>query len=167
MARPKKLLDEELVLKAKEELKKLSNHKVCLRLQGIISCKDYPISHVSKIFGINRSTMWSWIKRFKRGGELALYDSPKGHNPAKLNSGHKSEIANWLKESKDHKGKFVHWTLEKLLLEVEKVFGIKTSVTALWNVIRAMGFRQNVPRPYHAKADKEKQEEFKKKPLKL
>jgi transposase len=163
MARPKELLDEELVSKARDEIKKLRDHKVCLRLQGIISCKEYPISHVSEILCVNRSSLWNWIKRFKSGGVLALYDRPKGHNPAKLNSEHKSEIANWLKGSKDHKGKFVHWTLEKLLLEVEKVFGIRTSVTSLWNVIRAMGFRQKVPRPYHAKADKEKQEEFKKK----
>ncbi|MBU1626471.1 hypothetical protein KKB18_03805 [bacterium] len=45
MARPKELLDEELVLKAKDDLKQLSNYKVCLRLQAIVSSKDYPISH--------------------------------------------------------------------------------------------------------------------------
>lgn len=162
MARPKELLDKDLVYQAKDELKKLSNYKVCLRLQGIISCEEYPINHVSKILGINRSSLWNWIKRFKSGGVLALYDRPKGHNPAKLNSTHKREIADWLRDSKDNKGKPVHWTLEKLLLEIERVFGVRTSITALWNVIRAMGFRQKVPRPYHAKANKEEQREFKK-----
>jgi len=162
MARPKELLDEALVLKAEEEIKKLNDHKVCLRLQGIISSRDYPISQVSKVLGVNRSSLWNWIKRFKAGGVSELYDKPKGHNPSKLNARHKSKIGRWLKESKDNKGKPVHWTLEKLLLEIESVFGIRTSVTALFNVIRSMGFRQKVPRPYHAKADKKEQRKFKK-----
>ncbi|MBU1627142.1 winged helix-turn-helix domain-containing protein [bacterium] len=162
MARPKELLDEELVSKANEELEKLSNYKVCIRLKAIISCKDYPINHVSEIYGINRSSLWNWIKRFKAGGVLALYDKPRGHNPAKLNKEYRSKISSWLEENKDHKGKPVHWTLRRLLSDIEKVFGIKTSQTALWSAIRAMGFRQKVPRPYHAKADKNEQERFKK-----
>ena len=166
MARPKKLLDESLALKAEEELEKLRNYKVCIRLKAILICKDYSISHVSEVLKVDRSTLWNWIKRFKAGGVSALYDKPRGHNPSKLNEEHKSKIAIWLEERMDHKGRPVHWTLEKLLFEIERVFGIRTSMTSLWNVIRAMGFRQKVPRPYHAKADKNEQERFKKKRLK-
>ena len=166
MARPKELLDEELVEKASKELEKIKNYKVCIRLKAIMSCKDHPISHVSTIMGINRSSLWTWIKRFREGGISTLYDKPKGHNPAKLVEQHKREVSIWLKERRDGKGKPVHWTLEKLRLEIEKVFEIKISTTALWNVIRSMGFRQKVPRPYHAKSDKNEQERFKKKPLK-
>lgn len=162
MARPKEIIDEELVLQAKRELEKLSDYKVCIRLKAIISCKDYPINHVSKIMGFHRSSLWKWIKLFQEGGVLALYDKPKGHNPAKLGEQHKSKITIWLEERRDHKGSPVHWTLERLQTEIEVVFGIKTSRTALWNVIRALGFRQKVPRPYHAKADKSEQERFKK-----
>jgi len=162
MARPKELLDEGLAFQAAEELERLSNYKVCIRLKAIMICMNFTISHVSEVMEVNRSTLWNWIKRFKEGGVSALYDKPKGHNAAKLNEEHKSKIAIWLEERIDHKGRPVHWTLEKLLFEIEEVFGIRTSMTSLWNVIRAIGFRQKVPRPYHAKADKNEQERFKK-----
>jgi transposase len=162
MGRCKELLDEDLVLEAQEELEQMKDYKVCIRLKAITSCKDFPINHVSKVMGFHRSTLWNWIKGFKEEGVKALYDKPKGHNPAKLNKQQKERIGIWLEKQRDNRGKPVHWTLDKLLSEVEVVFAIRTSRTALWNVIRGMGFQQKVPRPYHAKADKEKQERFKK-----
>ena len=162
MGRHKELLDEDLALQAKKDLEQMNNYKVCIRLKAIMSYKDFPINHVSKVMGFHRSTLWLWIKRFKDGGAKALYDKEKGHNPAKLNKQQKKQIGIWLEKRSNDQGKPVHWTLDKLLSEIEVVFGIRTSRTALWNVVRGLGFRQKVPRPYHAKADKDKQDRFKK-----
>jgi len=119
MARPKELIDEALVEKASKELEKIKNYKVCIRLKAIMSCKDHSISHVSTIMGVNRSSLWTWIRRFREGSVSALFDKPKGHNPSKLAEHHKREVSIWLKERRDVKGKPVHWTLEKLRLEIE------------------------------------------------
>jgi transposase len=162
MGRRKELLDKDLAIQAKEELEGIKDYKVCIRLKAITSCKDFPINHVSKVMGFHRSTLWSWIKRFKEGGVKALYDKQKGHNPAKLDKQQRKQIGIWLDKRSDNHGNPIHWTLDKLVSEIKTVFGLRISRTALWNSIRGIGFRQKVPRPHHAKADKEKQERFKK-----
>ena len=162
MARPKEVLDADVVEKAKEEIRTLRNHKVCLRLQAIVSCAEHSMSQVASVMGVDRTALWRWITRFKKLGIEGLYDRPKGHNPAKLGEEHRHHIAQWLERGSNKKGEPVHWTLAKLAAEIKEEFGITIGTTALWRVVRGMGFRQKVPRPIHAKADKEQQETFKK-----
>ena len=162
MARPKEVVDIQLAEKAQASLKDFPDHKVCLRLQAIVSSSRYPISQVSEIFGTSRQTVWRWIKRFKAQGVDGLYDHPKGHKPAKLRAEHREEIAGWLEHGRTRQGEPVHWTLSKLALAVESTFGIKIGQTALWRFVHELGFRQKVPRPTHTKADTEVQEAFKK-----
>ena len=54
MARPKEVIDIQLAEKARVELKRITDHKICFRLQGIISSSKYPIHHVASIMGISR-----------------------------------------------------------------------------------------------------------------
>lgn len=163
MGRSKEVIDEELGRQAAAELKKITDAKVCIRLQGIISSVSYPMSLVAQILGIHRHTLWRWIKCFRQDGVDGLRDKPKGHNPAKLNEGHKRCVERWLATSADRKGRQVHWTLRKLAAEIEAEFGIKVGITPLWQVVRRLRFRLKVPRPQHAKANVQLQEEFKKK----
>jgi transposase len=48
------------------------------------------------------------------------------------------------------------------MLAIETQFGISLGQTATWDLVQQLGFRQKVPRPRHAKADKQAQESFKK-----
>jgi len=164
MARPKEVIDPELARKAKEEIKSSSGYIIGLRLQAIISSTDHPINLVGAILGVSRQTVWRWIKRFKEYGVKGLHDQPRGHNPAKLREKQLIWIKHWLEEGLDKRGEKVHWTLARLASEIKGEWGIEISQTSLWRVIIGMGFRQKVPRPLHAKADKEAQEAFKKKP---
>jgi transposase len=52
--------------------------------------------------------------------------------------------------------------LKKLSVTIEEEYGIKLTKTPLWITIQSMGFRQKVPRQTHARADREKQNAFKK-----
>jgi transposase len=47
-------------------------------------------------------------------------------------------------------------------MSVDTEFGVTMKQTPLWRLVRQLGFRQKVPRPYHAKANKSEQESFKK-----
>ena len=76
----------------------------------------------------------------------------------------KKQVAQWLEESRNYQGEPIHWTLSKLALAIETEFGIKMGQTAVWRLVRQLGFRQKVPRPRHAKADAQAQESFKKNP---
>jgi transposase len=162
MARPKAVIDATLVEKAEAALKDLPNCKVCIRLKAIISSARYPISLVSSVFGTDRTTLWRWIKRFASKGVAGLNDEPKGHKPPKLGVEQRQQVAGWLEEGRNSQGAPVFWTLQKLMLAIEREFGISLGQTATWGLVHQLGFRQKVPRPRHAKADKQAQESFKK-----
>lgn len=162
MARPKKVIDATMAEKAEVALKGLPNSMVCVRLKAIVSCAHYPISLVSAVFNTNRTTLWRWIKRFASQGISGLADESKGHKSRKLGAEQQQQVAAWLDENRDSQGDPGFWTLPKLMLAIESEFGVSLGKTATWDLVRHLGFRQKVPRPHHAKADKQAQESFKK-----
>jgi transposase len=162
MARPKEAFDEGLAIRAKSAMERLKDNKLCFRLQAIASCANQPVNTVAAVMGVSRHTIWRWAERFRNQGLEGLRDKPKGHNPAKLDENKRQQIAHWLSTGTNREGKSVHWTLELLSFEVERVFKVKVSIASLWAMVHAMGFRQKVPRPAHAKADVEEQKRFKK-----
>jgi len=162
MARPKEIIDQELALEAKRQLEKFKNHRIYLKLLAITKTLDVPIIGVAKFFQVSRETIFRWIKNFREHGIEGLFDRSKGHNPSKLNNEHKQQIAHWLETGTNAQGEASHWTLEKLRLEIKEQFGINITIMPLWNHLRKMGFKQKIPRPVHAKADRQTQELFKK-----
>jgi transposase len=52
--------------------------------------------------------------------------------------------------------------LEGLSRAIGERFGVTLGTTALWRQVHKMGFRLKVPMPVHAKADQQKQNDFKK-----
>jgi transposase len=164
MARPKKIIDAALAEEAEFALKEAPEYKIGVRLQAIISSAQYPITLVSKVLRTDRTTLRRWIKRFAAQGIDGLADAPKGHRPGKLTKEQKQQVAQWLEESRNIQGVPVHWTLSKLALALEIEFNLKLGQTAVWRLVRQLGFRQKVPRPRHAKADSQAQESFKKNP---
>jgi transposase len=162
MARPKAVIDATVAEKAEAALKDLPDCKVCIRLKAIISSARYPISLVSSVWGTDRTTLWRWIKRFTANGVSGLADEPKGHKPPKLGTEQRQQVADWLEEGRNSQGESIFWTLSKLMQAIEAEFGISLGKTATWNLVHQLGFRQKVPRPRHAKADKQAQESFKK-----
>ena len=161
MARPKQAITLDLARKAEAEIKSIAEHKVCFRLQAIISSAHHPVDIVATVMGVHRSTVFNWIKRFREYGVNGLRDKLKGHNPSKLSAAQKTQVINWLTEGKDALGNDVHWTVARLIDEINRVFCIRVGKTPLWLFMRKSGFRQKVLRPMHAKADPLTQEEFK------
>jgi transposase len=162
MGRSKGAIDEGTVFRARQEIERIKDSSLVIKLQAIISCGMHPVNLVASVLGRDRVTLWRWIRAFKEEGVSGLADKPKGHNPAKLNADQKYLVYQWIDEGKDTRGEATHWTLRKLGIEIEEEFGVKMTKTPLWLMVRAMGFRQKVPRRTHVLADKEKQEAFKK-----
>jgi putative transposase len=162
MARPKEVITTELVKQAEADINSFSGYKVGLRLQAIVSCASHPLETVSAVLGVSRQTVWRWIKRYRAEGVEGLKDKPRGHNPRKLADDQIDQIRAWLNTGQDAQGRTVHWTLGQLVLAIKNEYGIQISQTALWKLIRKIGFKQKVPRPSHAKADPKAQEDFKK-----
>lgn len=152
----------DLAKKALEEIEELPGHKICLRLQAIASCASHPINTVSSVFGASRQTIWRWIRRFRDEGVAGLRDKPGAGRKSKLSTAQKQAVAEWLRQASDGDGKPVHWTVKRLSMEIERLFGVKLGKTPTWLLIRRLGFRQKVPRPTHAKSSLESREGFKK-----
>jgi len=163
MARAKRIIDANLALAAKRELKRHEGDRLYLRLLAIARAGDYPVQEVAQFLGVSRRSVWRWGKQFQARGVEGLRDQPKGHNPSKLQEKQKHQIARWLERGKDAEGRPIHWTLEKLQLAIADHFGIEISIMPLWLHLQRMGFRQLVPRPHHASANPREQERFKKK----
>ena len=162
MARPKEIIDRQLVRKAQRQLAQRSTDRVVIRLLAIVKAGEYPITEVAQFFEVSRDTISRWIKRFRAEGVAGLRDRPKGHNPSKLSNSHKQQIAEWLERGTEAQGEPVHWTLEKVQRALKQEYGITISLMPLWLYLRRMGFRLKVPRPVHAQADRRAQEAFKK-----
>jgi len=162
MSRPKKKIGEEALLKAKEELEKLKDGKLAVQLKAIIASGEYQVESVALIFQVSKRSIFRWMDKFQKAGLNGLKDSPKGHLASKLDTEHKKEIERWILSGRTSDGKKVNWTLNKLKAEVERVMDVKISTTALWNYLKGMSFVLKKPRPTHVKADKQKQNDFKK-----
>ncbi len=162
MGRSKNVIDANLAERAREELGRIRDAKVCKRLQAIASCERQPVNVVAVVLGVSRRSIWQWAKRYKEQGLEGLRERPRGHRPPKLSSEQLASMERWLAEGRNDRGEPVHWTLTRLQVEISEAFGVRMGITALWKRVRALGFRQKVPRPRHRKSDVEQQEAFKK-----
>ncbi len=162
MGRSKNVIDTQLAERARKELGRMSDAKMCMRLQSIASCEQHRVNVVAGVLGVSRRSIWQWAKRFKEQGIEGLRERPRGHRPAKLSSDHLAAMERWLTEGCNDRGEPTHWTVARLQTEISEVFGVSMGITALWKRVRALGFRQKVPRPSHRLADAEQKEAFKK-----
>lgn len=163
MARLKKNIDKETILRAEERFKGLREGKLAMQLRGIIAFGNNSAKEVAQILKISPRSIFRWVVRFKENDIDGLKEKPKGHYKSKLTEEQKAQLKELIKKRRNSNGEAIHWTLQKLRSEVYKEFGVTISTTALWQHLKKMGLVIRRPRPIHYKADKEQQENFKKK----
>jgi len=162
MGRKKSLLNNTYIDLLESDIKQITDSEIVLKLKAILASMTHNESLVSEIFGISRSTLTRWMKNYKKDGVLGLKNKSRGHNPSKLSEEEISIIKEWILACKDSTGKPVHWTLKRLIAEIQTVFGIQISKTPLWITLTKNALTPKKPRPKHHKSDKEKQDSFKK-----
>lgn len=152
-----KLVDDATFSKAQNELKRLGNcSKISIKLKAIIAAKEYGIAEVSRVFGITRATLTSWIKILKDNPpESLLVQHGRGNKP-KLTSDQTSKIAEWIKSDPSI-------TIAKLKAQICKKFGIELSMATTHRIMQNLSFSYITPRPKHYKQETAAHEEFKKK----
>jgi transposase len=162
MARPKTIIDDTLADLAQKALDELDDSGLAIKLQAIKSCASHPIQTVAKIIGVQRQSVRNWILAFRKAGVSGLVSKPKGHRKSKLDKERWAEVAGWIERGQTADGAAVYWTLGGLSRAIGGRFGVTLGATALWRQVHKMGFNLKVPRPVHAKADTQKQNDFKK-----
>lgn len=162
MGRHKLSIDANTLELIEQAIASLPNGSVVRKLTILSSFSWFKTEEIAKAYRINPRTLFRWISQFKEHGVEGLVDSPKGHKPAILTDEMKRSIVEWITTQKDNEGNPVFWTLDKLRLELEKVYNVKISKPAMSVNLAKMKVRFKRPRPSHIMADKEKQAEFKK-----
>jgi transposase len=152
-----RLLEEEVVAFAKKELERLGKAGIIARkLQAIISAKEYGITHVSKVFGITRTTLTSWIKLLKNGSSLDLEPKPKRPRKSLLSRPQIEIMKGWIETNSGI-------TLNQLRIRIQEEMSVIISKSAIHKIIRKQDFSYITPRPSHHKKDPTHNAEFKKK----
>lgn len=157
MARISKLLDDEVRLNAKRELKKISKYTyVAKKLDAVLASCDHGITEVAKIYKISRTTLTDWIKFVKDKSIDKLYAPLDRKKKAKLNDENKILIKKWVEDNPNI-------TIQELQMKIEKELDITLSYSTAHRALRSLNFAYITPRPKHYKQDKNLAEDFKKK----
>jgi len=162
MARPKTVFSESLAASAKADMALLGHHKIHQKLQAIVAATSFPIETVAQVMGVAAESIWRWAKAYQKNGLEGLYPLPKKPRSSKLAPAQKGTVLAWIDERKNSAGERVHWTLERLQYAIIQEFGVTLSVPSIWVWLRKENRVLKVPRPRHAKADIQAQEDFKK-----
>lgn len=157
-----KLLTPEYEKVILSDLETIKDSQVVIKLIAIRATFSHTEMQVADVFNISRSTLNNWIKRYKDEGLQGLINKPRGHNPSKLSKNEKDTIKSWILDCKDNNKKTVHWTLIRLRKEIESVFHVNISKSALHVILIKMGLALKKPRPQHHLSDAQLQSDFKK-----
>jgi transposase len=118
------------------------------------------IKSIPAIVQVSLVTVYKIIHRFNDGGPESMETKPRGGRQwGKTTLAKEREILDEL-ISDSTKGLVV--TAKMVKIKVEETLQKPVSIWYAYNMLERQGWRKVVPRPVHPKADKEKQEEFKK-----
>jgi len=155
MARPSKLLDEKLVNRAKEGLKKLGKSGLVARkLQAIIAAKKYGITKAALYYFTTKKSLIKWIKGLKEESIQALEVQAGRGSKSLLNRAQEEEVRGWIEDN-------CNITANNIKLLIYDRMSIKLSLSTIYRVIDKLKFSYITPRPRHYKKDEKLGEEFK------
>lgn len=163
--KPKTVEEAELVILAlQDEIRRTQEarydhrlHAVLLVAQGM-SCRG-----VAGVLGDAPRTVAYWLKRFEEEGLSGLTDADKSGRPGRLSKKQMKRISEAIRKAPEKSGLAQGaWDGKTLSAFIESKFEITLGVRQCQRLFRQMGFRLRKPRPVIAKADAQKQAEYKK-----
>jgi len=132
-------------------------HAVLLVVQGM-SCHK-----VASMLGDAPRTVAYWVTRFKKDGFDGLTDAARPGRPCRLSSSQMEELEVVLRGEPSAYGLQGLWDGKTLGTFIDMKWNITLGVRQCQRIFRSMRFRLRKPRSKIAKADKVKQDEYKKK----
>ncbi|MCJ8328806.1 MAG: helix-turn-helix domain-containing protein [Lentisphaeria bacterium] len=138
MARPKNDQLKELSDHAWEDLGKLDQAALCIKLIAIIQAEQEQIEKIAEQFDTSPRTVYRWIKNYKDEGLEGLTGGITGARESKLSPSQKELLKSWVTEKTDPMGKPTAWTLEKLKLVIKEQFNVDMSIMPLWTLLKNM-----------------------------
>lgn len=153
-----------MILALQDEIRRSQEARYDHRLHGILlvahgkSCAE-----VAQLLGDSPRTVQYWIRRFEAEGLSGLVEDQRSGRPARLSAEQLQEIEAALRSSPTEVGLPVNlWDGKALSEFIQQRFGVNLGVRQCQRLFRQLGFRLRTPRPVIARADPERQAEYKK-----
>jgi transposase len=140
MAKAKKSKKKPLSLKAQIRYEKRRTAVEALR-------KGEPASVVARVMNVPLRTLFSWIARYRNGGDHALQDGQKSGRPRKVDA----EVMEWLYQAitlgdpRQYQLPFCLWTLALVRQLLKKKFGIEVSKSGVSRLLGHLGLSPQRP----------------------
>ena len=119
-----------------------------LRKRGVYAVQDgQPPKMVAKVLGIQRSTLFGWLARYRRGGWDALDARKRGGRPPKLTAKMLEWIYNTvtMKDPRQMKFPFALWTSLMVAELIRRQFGINLSKASVCRLLNQLGLSPQKP----------------------
>ena len=159
--RPTKLmnhLDEEGL---KKQMKASADREQFQRWQAIfLTSKGLRSGVVAEYVGIAKGTIHQWVYRYNHNGPDGIFLQGRGGRRFGLLTLDEEKVLLEQIRSKAEEGRIL--TAYAIRVHIEGKTRKAVSEDYLYDVLHRHGWRKVMPRPRHPKADKEKQEDFKK-----
>jgi len=96
--------------------------------------------------GVARQTAYTWKAVLDEGGIDALRDMPTRGRPARLDDEQLQALARVLLQSPTEHGFGTElWTLKRVGVVVQRMFGVEFSLSQIWRILGALGFSVQKP----------------------
>jgi transposase len=118
-----------------------------LRKRGVSAVQDgQPATLVAKVFGVQKSTLFGWLARYRRGGWGALDARKRGGRPPKLSA----KMLQWIydtvmKDPRQMKFPFALWTSIMVAELIWHQFHIRLSKASVCRLLNQLGFSPQRP----------------------
>ena len=150
---------DELVELYKKE-KRVKQKERCLAI--ILMYERRNCTEVANIVKKSRVTIVNWVNAFNEGGlEAIVPNSPPGRSKRLSESQLEQLKEDMLKNPREIGYEFSNWEGKSVSHHIEKKFGVFLGVRQCQYLLHELGFTLQRPRYAFLKADRQKQEEFK------
>ena len=96
--------------------------------------------------GVARQTVYTWKAVLDEGGIDALRDMPARGRPARLDDEQLQALARVLLQSPTEHGFGTElWTLKRVGVVVQRMFGVEFSISQIWRILGGLGFSVQKP----------------------
>ena len=153
-------------LAVQDEIVRSEESRYDHRLHGILLvCSGLDCYTVAEVLGRSPRSIQSWVHGFERSGFAGLEETPRPGRPKRLDEDARAAAAGDLRRSPREFGYRQNlWDGKLLSHHLIENYGVKLGVRQCQRLFRQFGFRRRKPRPVIAKADPEKQRQYKKTP---
>jgi len=134
---------------AKIDGRKLSHEQSeYIRKQAVKSVRldKQSAEDVIKVFGLHRSCIYKWLKKYDKGGLAALVSSKAKGPESKLSAKQKQQLAKvLLKNPTQLKFAYALWTLAMIVILIEQKFNVRYSEVQVSRILEEIGYSKQKP----------------------